>query len=74
MYTLSHPWLLLLILLPPLLRIVLRPYRESRQAIRVPWFQRMATLLQQQPSAGAVVTEAKKSVLLFNWLLWMLVV
>lgn len=74
MYTLSHPWLLLLILLPPLLRIVLRPYRESRQAIRVPWFQRMATLLQQQPSAGAVVAEAKKSVLLFNWLLWMLVV
>ena len=74
MYTLSHPWLLLLILLPPLLRIVLRPYRESRQAIRVPWFQRMATLLQQQPSAGAVVAKAKKSVLLFNWLLWMLVV
>ena len=74
MYTLSHPWLLLLILLPPLLRIVLRPYRESRQAIRVPWFQRMATLLQQQPSAGAVVAKAKKSVLIFNWLLWMLVV
>lgn len=74
MYTLSHPWLLLLILLPPLLRIVLRPYRESRQAIRVPWFQRMATLLQQQPSAGAVVAKAKKSVLLFSWLLWMLVV
>ncbi len=74
MYTLSHPWLLLLIFLPPLLRIVLRPYRESRQAIRVPWFQRMATLLQQQPSAGAVVAKAKKSVLIFNWLLWMLVV
>jgi Ca-activated chloride channel family protein len=74
MYTLSHPWLLLLILLPPLLRMVLRPYRESRQAIRVPWFQRMATLLEQQPSAGAVIADTKKSVLLFYWVLWILMV
>ena len=74
MYTLSHPWLLLLILLPPLLRIVLRPYRESRQAIRVPWFQRMATLLEQQPSAGAVIADTKKSVLFFFWVLWILMV
>jgi Ca-activated chloride channel family protein len=73
MYTLSHPWLLLLILLPPLLRIVLPPYRESRQAIRVPWFQRMATLLEQQPSAGAVIADTKKSVLFFFWVLWMLI-
>lgn len=74
MYTLSHPWLLLLILLPPLLRIVLRPYRESRQAVRVPWFQRMATLLEQQPSAGAVIAGTKKPVLFFFWVLWMLMV
>lgn len=50
------------------------PYRESRQAIRVPWFQRMATLLQQQPSAGAVIADAKKSVLFFFWVLWMLMI
>ncbi len=49
------------------------PYRESRQAIRVPWFQRMATLLQQQPADGAVVAEAKKSELLFFWVLWVLI-
>ena len=74
MYTLSYPWLLLLILLPPLLRIVLRPYRESRQAIRVPWFQRMATLLEQKPSAGAVIADTKILVLLFFWVLWILIV
>lgn len=73
MVTLSHPWLLLLILLPPLLRIVLRPYLESRQAIRVPWFQRMAKLLEQQPSAGAVIADTKKSVLFFFWVLWMFI-
>jgi len=74
MYTLSHPWLLLLILLPPLLRLIAPPYRESRQAIRVPWFQRMATLLKQQPADGAVVAESKLSALLVFWVLWALIV
>jgi len=74
MMTLSHPWALLLILLPPLLRFIVPPYRESRQAIRVPWFQRMATLLQQQPADGAAVAESKISELLFFWALWALIV
>jgi Ca-activated chloride channel family protein len=73
MITLSHPWILLLIFLPPLLRLVAPPYRESRQAIRVPWFQRTAALLQQQPSDGAAISEAKKSELFFFWILWILV-
>jgi Ca-activated chloride channel homolog len=74
MMALSHPWLLLLILLPPVLRLVTPPYRESRQAIRVPWFQRMATLLQQQPADGAVVAGAKSAELVFFWILWVLIV
>jgi Ca-activated chloride channel family protein len=65
---------LLLVLLPPVLRLVAPPYRESRQAIRVPWFQRMATLLKQSPSEGAVIADAKKSELLYLWVLWMLIV
>jgi len=74
MITLSHPWLLLLILLPPLLRLIVPPYRESRQAIRVPWFQRMASLLQQQPADGAAVTSSRKSELFFLWILWIFMV
>jgi len=74
MISLSHPWLLLLVLLPPVLRLVAPPYRESRQAIRVPWFQRMATLLQQQPADGAAIADARKSTLFFLWVLWMLIV
>ena len=54
MYTLSYPWLLLLIVLPPLLRRLLPAYREPRQALSVPWFRRMANLLGQKPSKGAV--------------------
>lgn len=74
MFTLSHPWLLLLILLPPVLRLVVPPYRESRQAIRVPWFRRIATLLQLQPADGAAIPKSKPATLLFMWLLWMLIV
>ena len=74
MITLSHPWLLLLILLPPMLRFIIPPYRESRQAIRVPWFRRMATLLQQQPADGAAIADSKTSELLFFWVFWALIV
>jgi Ca-activated chloride channel family protein len=74
MYTLAHPWLLLLVLLPPILRLTIPPYRETRQAVRVPWFQRMATLLNQKPADGAAIAATKTSLLVFFWLLWTLVV
>jgi Ca-activated chloride channel family protein len=74
MYTLAHPWLLLLIALPPILRLILPPYREPRQAIRAPWFERLATLLHAQPAVGAVVTKTSPARLLFQWLLWSLLV
>ncbi len=74
MYTLSYPWLLLLVLLPPLLRRVLPAYREPRQALSVPWFQRMADLLGQRPSKGAVVARGGWFELLFLWLLWAILV
>jgi len=74
MYTLAHPWLLLLIVLPPVLRLVVPPYRETRQAVRVPWFQRMADLLRLNPADGAAIAATKTPVLVFLWLLWVLVV
>ena len=74
MYTLSYPWLLLLLLLPPILHGILPPYQESRQAIYVPWFRRLATLLRQQPTQGAVVMEAKPLEHVLFWILWTLIV
>jgi Ca-activated chloride channel family protein len=74
MYTLSYPWLLLLVFLPPVLRRLLPVYREPRRALAVPWFQRMADLLGQTPSRGAVVARTKTLELLFLWLLWALLV
>jgi len=74
MFTLAHPWLLLLILLPPILRFAVPPYRETRQAVRVPWFQRMANVLNQNPADGAAIVATKTPVLVFLCLLWMLIV
>ena len=74
MFTLAHPWLLLLIILPPILRLIVPPYRETRQAVRVPWFQRMANVLNQKPADGAAIAETKTPVLIFLWLLWILIV
>ena len=74
MYTLSYPWLLLLVLVPPILRWMLPVYRESRPALAVPWFQRMADVLGQTPTKGAIVTRAGAFELLLLWLLWALLV
>jgi len=74
MYTLAHPSLLWLILLPPVLRLVLPPYREPRQAIRTTWFARLSELLGIEPGEGAVVARTSLLRVLFQWLLWSLIV
>ena len=74
MYTLSHPWLFLLIALPLVLRFVLPPYREARRAIRVPWFQRVSNLLGIKPSEGAVIHDKKIVLHIFHFFLWVLIV
>ena len=74
MYTLAHPQLLWLILLPPILRLVLPPYREPRQAIRTTWFARLSDLLGIEPGEGAVVAGTSLIRLLFQWLMWSLIV
>ncbi len=74
MYTLAYPWLLLLILLPPLLRLLLPAYREPKQAVRTTWFDRVAKILGAEPGEGAVIAKTSWPRLLFQWLLWSLLV
>jgi Ca-activated chloride channel family protein len=74
MYTFSHPWFFLLIILPLILRVVLPVYSETRKAIRVPWFQRVSNLLGTKPAEGAVIQEKKVSLRIFHFLLWILIV
>jgi Ca-activated chloride channel family protein len=55
MLTLAYPWLLAVLPLPILVRWLAPPYRERREALRVPFLPRLAKLTGQEPTAGAVV-------------------
>jgi Ca-activated chloride channel family protein len=55
MLTLAYPWLLVLLPLPLAAWWFAPPYRERREALRVPFLDRLARLTGQEPTAGAVV-------------------
>jgi Ca-activated chloride channel family protein len=58
MLTFASPWLYLFLPLPLLLRRILPSYRETRTAIRLPFFQKLARLSDQQPESGSVVQQS----------------
>jgi Ca-activated chloride channel family protein len=54
MIELVHPWAFTLLLLPLLMRL-LPAYRESRDSVRVPFFDKLVELSQQRPQSGAMI-------------------
>lgn len=74
MLVLVHPWLLLLLPLPLLLRRLLPAYREDRRALRLPWFQRIARLSGQNPRRDSGVIRTPRWQGLALLLLWALLV
>jgi Ca-activated chloride channel family protein len=72
--TIAYPWALLLLLLPPVLYRTLPAYLEQRPAVLVPWFRRIADLLGQTPTRGAVVARTGPVEALILMLLWGLLV
>ena len=74
MYTFSNPWLLLLIVVPVLFRRLLPAHRESRIAVRAPWFQRVAELLGEKPTVGAVIIKPRRVQRILQGLAWILLV
>ncbi len=74
MLLLAHPWLLLLLPLPLLLRRVLPAHREPRVAVRAPFTARLAELTGQAPAAGAAVSGRRRWQWLLVTLCWVLVV
>ncbi|MEE4144133.1 MAG: VWA domain-containing protein [Halieaceae bacterium] len=70
MIELAHPWLLVLLALPLLMRL-LPPYKESRDSIRVPFFDKLVELSEQRPETGATVLRRDRSqqfLVNFMWL------
>ena len=53
MIELTHPWALALLALPLLMRL-LPAYKESRDSIKVPFFDKLVELSEQRPETGAM--------------------
>ncbi len=54
MYELAHPWALVLLALP-LIMWLLPAYRESRDSVRVPFFDKLVELSELRPGSGAMI-------------------
>jgi Ca-activated chloride channel family protein len=70
MIELAHPWALVLLALPLLMRL-LPPYKESRDSIRVPFFDKLVELSERRPETGATVLRrdrAQQFLVNFMWL------
>ena len=55
MFIFAHIWLFLLLPLPLIFRLIIRPYREERPAVRVPFFDDLVALSGQHPGSGTIV-------------------
>ena len=70
MWQFNYPWLLLLLPLPWLAYRYLPAYRETRSAMRVPFFAAMSRAIGQTPQATAA--QGSRWQLLLNLLVWVL--
>lgn len=70
MIELAHPWALALLLLPVVMRL-LPAYKETRDSVRVPFFNKLVQLSEQHPQSGAMILRrdrAQRFLVNFMWL------
>ncbi|MCB1677649.1 MAG: VWA domain-containing protein [Halioglobus sp.] len=70
MIELVHPWALVLLGLPLLMRLM-PAYRESRDSVKVPFFDKLLELSEQRPESGAMILSrdrAQRFLVGFMWL------
>jgi Ca-activated chloride channel family protein len=70
MFELTHAWALLLLPLPLLMRL-LPAYRETRDSVRVPFFNKLLELSEENPQQGAQILQrdrAQQFLVAFMWL------
>lgn len=70
MLELVHPWMLLLLPLPWLVNRILPAYRKREEAIKAPFFQKLAELSGEQPSRGAIISNRpiyRMVLMIFMW-------
>ena len=74
MLTFAHPWLALLLPLPLLVRWLLPAHNERKAAVRVPFLQRLSSLVGLEPGSGVAVARRPLSQWLVLSLAWLLIV
>jgi Ca-activated chloride channel family protein len=70
MIELAYPWALVLLVLPVVMRLT-PAYRESRDSVRVPFFDKLVELSEQRPQTGAMILtrdRAQRFLVHFMWL------
>ena len=70
----EYPWLFLLLLAPPVIWWLSPAYKEQRDAVQVPYLQRLAGLTRQRPSEAAVVLERSRMTVVLLPVWWALIV
>ena len=74
MLTIAHPWLLLLLPLPWVMRRLLPTHHERKAAVRVPFMQQLSRLAGLQPGSGVAVARRPLSQWLMLAAVWLFVV
>jgi Ca-activated chloride channel family protein len=70
----AHPWFIALLPLPLLAYWILPVYKESKDSVQVPFFQRLVKLTGEKPGTGAVVLPRMKFQRFWLALSWCLIV
>ena len=70
MIELAYPWALALLALPALMRL-LPAYKESRDSIRVPFFDKLVELSEQRPETGAMILRRDRAQLFLVNFMWL---
>jgi len=73
MLELAQPWALVLLPLPLLMRAV-PPYKESRDSVRVPFFNKLLELSEQRPETGAMILNRDQAQYILVTLTWLCLV
>lgn len=71
MIELAYPWAFVLLLLPFIVYFALPAYKEQRDSLQVPYFQRLVKVSGEQPRAGAVLLKRsvlQKILLFIGWI------
>lgn len=73
MFEFAHPWALLLLALPLVMRLV-PAYKESRDSVKVPFFDKLVELSEERPESGARIMQRDRAQRVLVVLTWVLLV